>query len=92
MIAAFEAIPAFFNEFATTATFGPYRAEVILSMPGVDILGGRVESNQSEMEYATADLPGLTNGSSVTIHSTVYRVLQVYSVDDGMTTRARLQT
>jgi hypothetical protein len=88
----FENPAAFLADFGVTATFGSYTPLVILSMPGEDLLGARIESNQYEMEYLTTALPGLAHGSSVVINAVTYSVLQTYQLDDGTFSRARLQT
>jgi hypothetical protein len=88
----FEDPQAFLSDFGVQATFGSLSANIILSLPGVDLLGGRVESNQYEAEFASADLPGLAYGSLITINSVVYKVLNVFPLDDGTFSRARLST
>lgn len=88
----FEDISIFFTDFAATLTFGRYQAQVILSYPGEDLLGGAIASNQYEMEYAANTLPGLAYGSAVKIGSTNFTVLQTYPMSDGVVYRARLQT
>jgi hypothetical protein len=89
---AFEDISVFFTDFAATLIFGEYEAQVILSYPGEDLLGGAIASNQYEMEYAANTLPGLVYGSTVTIRSINFTVLQTYPMSDGVIYRARLQT
>lgn len=87
----FESPQAFLAEFGVLATVGTATATVILSMPGEDIMGGMIETNKYEIEYQTSSLT-LAHGTVVVIAGITYKVIQVYPVDDGVFSRARLTT
>ena len=89
----FETPAAFLRDFGETATVnGSLSALVIFSMPGQDLLGGAVESNQYEMEYQTSSFPSLAHGDAVVVRGATFTVLQVYPMDDGVFSRARLSS
>lgn len=86
----FENPLAFMSDFDVTVSFGAFVAPALLSEPGEDIMGGKIESNQYEIEYITSQL-NLSYGAEVTIQGTVFTVLDVNMVDDGVFSRARLE-
>lgn len=86
---AFQASAFQAGEFQNTVTAQPFT--VILSMPGEDLLGGQIVSNQYEIEYATSAIT-LSYGEEITILGAVFRCLQSHPVDDGVFTRTRLET
>ena len=90
---SFESPAAFLRDFGETATVnGTLSALVIFSMPGQDLLGGAIESNQYEMEYQTSSFPSLAHGDSVVVRGLTLSVLQAYPLDDGTFSRARLSS
>jgi len=88
---AFENTGSFLADFGETATVGAQSAQVLMSEPGEDIAGGAIQSNQYEIEYPTAAF-ALTFGTAITIRSRTFTVLDSLMVDDGVFSRARLQS
>jgi hypothetical protein len=66
-------------------------AQVILSLPGEDISGRKIESNQYEIEYITAQL-SLIYGVTLLILGQKFRVLTTYPLSDGVFSRAKIET
>jgi hypothetical protein len=87
----FDFPDVFTVDFGVHANAGGYCAQVILSEPGQDILGGVIASNQYEIEYVTNELP-LGYGVPVIIGTQTFKVLQTYMLDDGVFSRAKLET
>jgi hypothetical protein len=87
----FENPLIFLEDFGITVTYGPYTLRGILSQPGQDLLGGRIESTQYELMFLTSQMPGVGYGSTLTIGGTVFTVLGTLQLDDGEFSTARMQ-
>jgi hypothetical protein len=88
---AFEQPTLFLQDFGVTAIAGAQTATVILSEPATDLLGNEIASNQYEIGFITATLV-LAHGTVLTIGARTFKVLQSYLWDDGVFSRARLET
>jgi hypothetical protein len=80
-------VPSSFTSGATT-----YTPLVIFDEPDEGILGNRGISTQYEITYRTGDLPGLTNGSSITVKGQIYTLREPpKKIDDGAFSHAWLE-
>jgi hypothetical protein len=81
-VAFAEDMSVFFNaaEFAVGATFVPaaggaaVSAQVILDMPTSEFLGGDVHSDEYQITYPAAALPGLRKGDNGVVDGVAYRL------------------
>ena len=87
----FETPSAFVADMGQTAATPDQSAQALMSEPGTDLMGGTIASTQLEIEYITSQL-SLAFGTTVTIRGEEFKVLQTYLVDDGVFSRARLET
>ena len=85
-----ENLSAFLADFGTFATYQGSIVTVLFDQPGQDILSGRVQSDQYEITYVDADMPGLSFGAQITICNAAYTVLSTNRIDDGAFSRAVL--
>lgn len=82
---------AYLTEFGVAAVFGAYSATVLLDRPDREFFNGEAQSADYQIEFATADLPGLQYGSAITVGGTAYTVIKVLALDDGTFSTATLQ-
>lgn len=97
-----EDLSVFFDDFGVsvqwTTTFDTYSTRAIYSAPGSDkdIGGGiMVSTNDHEILYETAALPGLDQGDEIIVSingvETPFRVRGTAPIDDGKLCRATLK-
>jgi hypothetical protein len=97
-----EDLSVFFSDFGVlvtwTTTFDTYSTRAIYSAPGSDkdIGGGiMVSTNDHEIMYETAALPGLEQGAEIIVTidgvDTSFRVRGTTPIDDGKLCRATLK-
>jgi hypothetical protein len=100
-------VPASFKPPAGTWTFdgGPtfdsvtytfdgsttYSAKVIFDTPETGVLGNRANSVNYEITYQTLQLPGLRNGSTITVKGNPFVVIDTNLIDDGTFSKARIE-
>ncbi|MDE8343964.1 MAG: hypothetical protein POG24_09105 [Acidocella sp.] len=79
-------VPAsvFLQDFGLPVTFGGLNAIGILDSPTEEILGNMVLSVDYKLTFATATLPGLDSGASVTVNGVAYTVRSVRMESDGV--------
>ncbi len=86
-----EDLAAFFADFGVQASANGMTACVLLDMPGQSLLGDMQISTDYAITYASADLPGLKHGSSITVSGSAYTVREITLQDDGQISRASLK-
>jgi hypothetical protein len=59
--------------------------------PGAATLGGAGVSTDYAVEIATASLPGLRTGGTVTISGVIYKAREIWPLDDGSIRRVTLR-
>ena len=71
-----EDLSVFFStaEFAHQATWGAQTAAVLLEQPTEDILGGRAQSNEYEVQMPAAEFAGINRGDTISISGVTYRL------------------
>jgi hypothetical protein len=86
-----ENLAGFLSDFGVPAIFSAGTVTVLFDTPGQDILSGRVQSDQYEITYRTADKPNLAYGVVLSIAGSAYTVLSSNPIDDGAFSRAVLE-
>ena len=71
-----EDLSLFFDAggFALAATWGASTAQVLMRQPTEDILGGRAQSNEYEVQMPAAEFAGINRGDTITIGGASYRL------------------
>lgn len=96
-----EDLTVFFDEFAVSAVFhlGGMPAvnltrNVIKDDPTEDVqtYDTSIEARAPTLRVATADIPGVVRGMTVTINSVTYKIERVRSMMDGATSQVDLKT
>jgi hypothetical protein len=87
-----EDLSVFFDatEFASAATWGSLTADVILSSPTEDVLGGRATGVAYEAVMAGTSFPAIARGEEIAIDGVTYRVREVRRDADGALKRLLL--
>lgn len=80
-----EDLTVFFDvaEFASVATWGSLTANVILSSPTEDMLGGRALGVAYEAVLASTDLPDISRNEEIAVDGVSYVVREVRRDGDG---------
>lgn len=86
-----ENLPAFLADFGVAAVHGGVTKTVLFDQPGQEILSGHVQSDQYEITYIEADMPGLLFGAQLSIGGVAYTLLSTNRIDDGAFSRAILE-
>lgn len=85
-----ETPSVFMQEFGVPVVFGAYSTTGVLDSPDEDVVTGHSVSRQYLLTYESVKLPGLRNGSAITVSGISYSVLSTHAVDDGIFSSARL--
>ena len=87
-----ENLSVFFDpaEFASAASWGSLTANVILSSPTEDLLGGRATGVAYEAVMSGQDFPAIARGEEIAVEGVTYRVREVRRDADGALKRLLL--
>lgn len=85
-----ETPSVFMQDFGVPVVFGSYTTTGVLDSPDEDVVTGHSVSRQYALTYQTAALPGLGNGSVITVSGITHTVLFTHATDDGIFSSARL--
>jgi hypothetical protein len=86
-----EDVALFFADFAVTAVHGGDTAKVHHDIDTRTVLDGMGLGDVETITFPADKLPGLANGSSLTVDGVAYTVREVNFIDDGKLKTATLR-
>jgi riboflavin synthase alpha subunit len=85
-----EDLSVLFADFGVIAYTVSGAAQVLMDMPGQQILHDMQISNDYAITYLSYGLPGLKYGDPITVNGITYTVREITALDDGALTHATL--